>query len=218
MRRHVRTSCRAQTEPECISSGGGGGGGGDNDSSEVLAVLKAQNRVLTQMVETLVEKLDQKVTTINNIDLTSNEIHIHVNRFGQENIDHIDIDVVRRIADEMNHDPKSCVLHMAQHIYSDPAHPENITVYRPNDKKPIVMVSTGDGWHQRPIATAIRAIGVKSYEALLKGSNQPQERRYQPVIDDLIAQKDEIIASRLVTPIVDCNRTQIAHAHKGRII
>jgi hypothetical protein len=75
---------------------------------------------------------------------------IHLHNFGEEDTRHL-MDVLGAILDALPHDtPGEAVIASAvRAVYSDPAHPQNMTVHIPNKRDNVPHVRTPAGWEPR---------------------------------------------------------------------
>lgn len=105
---------------------------------------------------------------------------ININVFGSESIAHIDRPTIKALLDDVLKDAPdpaqgaiAAFLGAAMLIYSDPAHPENLTCYLPNNKNNDVLVHGKAGWAVQPYTVVLPPMAMKSLDALFV--NQPFE-------------------------------------------
>ena len=104
----------------------------ENETKTEVDQLREENESLHEEIKQL--KADKSVT--NNIGTQNNNVTIHVNAFGNENIDHITESYMLRC---INHVHGSIPM-LVKHIYCDPHHPENHTVKISNYRHPFIKI------------------------------------------------------------------------------
>jgi hypothetical protein len=97
-----------------------------------------ERKDLRIQIEKLLEKYNSSTTNIN-ID-TQNNIHIHINAFGKENLDYITNEFLVKCVGKIY----DSVPMLIEKIHFDPAHPENHNVKITNKKLPHASVMTED--------------------------------------------------------------------------
>jgi len=108
-----------------------------------------------------------------------NSKHVTINVFGQEGVNHATMARIRGILDESMKAPalpeaaQAAVLRTAQLIYSDPAHPENLTCFLPNKKTNDALVHGASGWEVQPVSLVLPPMAKRSVDTLF--DQQPYE-------------------------------------------
>ena len=163
-----------------------------------LEELKAhvQSGVSTQIVGTTQPKqaiiartanVDQSVTITNNT-INNNISNISINVFGREKIDRITkpqvFDILRglgQVGDNVKAIAEKAILRAAMLIFSDPAHPEDITCYLPNKKGDSALVHGEAGWEVQPIGLVVSPMATKAIDAIF--AKQPAPDTETPAND-----------------------------------
>jgi hypothetical protein len=116
--------------------------------------------------------------TINNT--VSVDKSIHINIFGKEDTSHITRNDIWKIFNalgpvgaDLRRLAEQTILRTAMLIYSDEAHPENITCYIPNKKSKEVMVREEKGWRVQPVDLTLSPMAAKSVNELFKKQPLP---------------------------------------------
>lgn len=104
------------------------------------------------------------------VDNSKNQ-HVTINVFGQERLDHITQDQIRKILTSVKFfslpdAAVQAVLQAAMLAYSDPDHPENLTCYLPNKKTKDALIHGGTGWEIQPVQLILPPIMQKSIDLL----------------------------------------------------
>lgn len=158
-----------------------------------IEVLRAQVQALSMQHRAA----DAPHVQIGNI--VNGNVNVVVNVFGNEQTSHIDSEHVREILDGIlrtQRDPSSAaleaLLRTALLIYSDPAHPENITCYIPNKKHTdSAMVHVGGpggaAWAVRPMQLVVPPMVQRSMDTLVREQPFDDADRYAGIMRALIA-------------------------------
>ena len=100
-----------------------------------LERLEKQNEELQKRVEELLMAQETKNSITQNIE-TQQNIHIHINAFGQENYDYIDDKTVESCLDKIYKSVPAII----KKLHFDPEHPENHNIKITNRKLPYASV------------------------------------------------------------------------------
>ena len=126
----------------------------------------------------------------NSVGKTTNNItaNVQINIFGQEKLDRITkpqvIDLLRSlgpVGENVKAIAEKAIIQAAMLIFSDPAHPEDITCYLPNKKGDNALVHGGSGWEVQPVGLVISPMAAQSIETLFK--HQPAPDQHTPEKD-----------------------------------
>ena len=130
----------------------------------------------------------QALTINGNVDQSVNKTIVNINVFGQENLDRITkpqvIDLLRGlgpVGENVKTIAEKAIIQAAMLIFSDPAHPEDITCYLPNKKGDNALVHGESGWEVQPVGLVISPMAAQSIEALFK--HQPAPDQHTPEKD-----------------------------------
>jgi hypothetical protein len=114
--------------------------------------------------------------------------NVTVNIFGQEKLGRITgpqiLDLFRGLGpagENVKAIAEKAIIQAAMLIFSDPAHPEDITCYLPNKKGDSALVHCGSGWEVQPIGLVISPMAAQSIEVLFK--HQPAPDQHTPEND-----------------------------------
>jgi hypothetical protein len=147
----------------------------------------------TALIDTIIAPKNNNQTIIvrtANIDQsvgkTTNNITINV--FGQEKIDRItkpDVFKILRglgpVGENIKAIAEKAIIQAAMLIFSDPAHPEDITCYLPNKKSDNALVHGETGWEVQPVGLVISPMATKAIDALF--AQQPAPDTETPAND-----------------------------------
>jgi len=156
-------------------------------------------------IETLKEKLDKTTTmittnnnntinkTLNNNSNNTQNINIHINNLGEENIKHIDYNYYNNILKGIY----GAVPKLVEKIHFDKEHPENQNIKLTNKKEPYIKIRKNNKWKLANRKTEVLdLIDSKcfllrqKYEKLLKKNHNLTEEQ-QDKIDCFIEKYDE---------------------------
>ena len=114
--------------------------------------------------------------------------NVQINIFGQEKLGRITkpqvVDLLRSlgpVGENVKTIAEKAIIQAAMLIFSDPAHPEDITCYLPNKKGDNAMVHGESGWEVQPIGLVISPMAAQSIETLFK--HQPAPDQHTPEKD-----------------------------------
>lgn len=182
--RHARTSCRLRP----------------SGSSADLAEQKlAEERRRTQELRLEVERLraSQQKVVMNQTTVINNTLHVTINTFGRESVEHITRDEVRHLLDESLEYRRSpgeqaveAMYRAALMIYSDPDHPENITCYLA-DPHSEALVRRGWSWTPRPCREVYSPMFYKAKDVLFHKQPFDEAYRYEKLLKVLVAEDGE---------------------------
>ena len=115
------------------------------DKGAFIVKMLNDNVKLQKRVDELTKanaELKQQVGGVTNNNIVNNNIHIHINNFGQENLEYVTNDflskAIRKIYDS--------VPTLLKHIHFNPEHPENHNVRMPNKRDKYMLVRRGGEW------------------------------------------------------------------------
>jgi hypothetical protein len=122
-----------------------------------------------------------------NIDNSTTTI-VNISVFGQENLGRITkpqvIDLLKGlgpVGENVKAIAEKAIIQAAMLIFSDPAHPEDITCYLPNKKGDDALVHGEGGWEVQPVGLVISPMAAQSIEMLFK--HQPAPDQHTPEND-----------------------------------
>jgi hypothetical protein len=116
----------------------------DEEMRERLDKKDKEMDELRKQVEALLRKTAK--TTTNNIQTQNNinqNVHIVVNSFGNENIDHLTDQIICKLIQTA---PFTCVPELIQKIHFDPEHPENHNIKLTNKKMNYAEIVKDNKW------------------------------------------------------------------------
>jgi hypothetical protein len=152
--------------------------------------------IMKNEIETLKEKLDKTttlITTNNNNSNNTQNINIHINNLGEENIKHIDYNYYNNILKGIY----GAVPKLVEKIHFDSEHPENQNIKLTNKKEPYIKIHKNNKWNLADRKTEVLdLIDSKcfllrqKYEKLLKKNHNLTENQ-QEKIDCFIEKYDE---------------------------
>jgi DNA-directed RNA polymerase subunit RPC12/RpoP len=124
----------------------------------------------------------------NSTGKTINNVNINISIFGQENLGRITkpqvVDLLRGlgpVGENVKAIAEKAIIQAAMLIFSDPAHPEDITCYLPNKKGDDALVHSESGWEVQPVGLVISPMAAQSIEVLFK--HQPAPDQHTPEND-----------------------------------
>ncbi len=186
MQRHVRVYCRLAPN---------GKNGEDAVAGAREAVRERESRALRDDVDRLKEEVRRLraggASSYIEVNGDHATVNIALNLFGRESTAHITPEVIRGVLDGARRNPalqgaiKAAVLETARLVYSNSAHPENMTVYIPNKKENSACVRGKDGWELLPTEEVLPPMARLSVDMLF--SNQPLDGadEYAPLLKEL---------------------------------
>ena len=150
-------------------------------SAENVAESAAAPTTITQIANIAIDRSVNK--TINNT-----VVNVNISVFGQEKLDRITkpqvFDILRGlgpVGENVKTIAEKAIIQAAMLIFSDPAHPEDITCYLPNKKGENALVHGETGWEVQPVGLVISPMAAQSIETLF---------RHQPAPDEDTPEKD----------------------------
>ena len=124
--------------------------------TEELELIKKQNK-------DLINKLKQNIMITNNTtNIKNQQINIHLNNYGNENLDYITKEFITRILKG----PFGAVQKLIKHIHFNPNHPENSNIKITNKKLPFASVYKNNKWEVMNKKEVIENIVDKSYNII----------------------------------------------------
>ncbi len=122
------------------------------------------------------------------VNKTVNNTVINISVFGQERLDRITkpqvFDILRGlgpVGENVKTIAEKAIIQAAMLIFSDPAHPEDLTCYLPNKKGENALVHGEGGWEVQPVGLVISPMAAQSIETLFK--HQPAPDQHTPEKD-----------------------------------
>ena len=188
---------------------------------------------LTDLVQQLVSRppADQlAVSNSGNITNTTNNITINqkisVNTFGNEDKRHITREMIRELMEKYRaFNPFDAAIQIivktAFMIYSDPAHPENITCFLPNKKTSdaIVHVAREDGtahWEIQPVVMAITPMVQSTLDVVFDKQPMEDAEQFANVMKTLRDNEDRFAKGEHLKPILVRNRELLDRMLDGK--
>jgi hypothetical protein len=224
MRRHVRNNCKiAPTERN--------GGAGmkqlyDHIIRKKNAELEALKAQVVQMSTHLLQAgqgADESAqggapVFIDNRKqiLAVDNRKIIINVFGQEGVDHASMDRIKDILDEslkvaaLPEAARAAVLRTAQLIYSDPAHPENLTCFLPNKKTDDALVHGSGGWEVQSVSLVLPPMAQKSVDTLFAQQPYENAEAYGGLLKELAETEAKHAGSADLRPVLIRNKAVLA--------
>ena len=148
-------------------------------SSAALAVPGASTQIAAHITNNITTLVDKSV---------NNTVNVNISIFGQERLDRITkpqvFDILRGlgpVGENVKTIAEKAIIQAAMLIFSDPAHPEDITCYLPNKKGEDALVHGEGGWEVQPVGLVISPMAAQSIETLF---------RLQPAPDQDTPEKD----------------------------
>lgn len=157
----------------------------------------------------------QNGTVQNNIGVVQhNTINVTMHLFGHEDTSHITKDTVKRVLDESLSDSDTAVeqalgalVRAAMLVYSDPAHPENITCYIPNKKQDSrAMVRDRTGWSLWPCRVVYPRMATTVVDLLFQKQPFEDAERYGELMRALRDSETAYSNGHRLAPIVVSNK------------
>jgi len=188
MQVHIRSACKVAQHMARVYS---------SERDKQMRQQAADIESLRAQVQALTTQVQSPNVHIGNI--VNGNVNVVLNVFGNEQTSHIDSEHVRGILDGIlrtQRDPSSAaleaLLQTALLIYSDPAHPENVTCYIPNKKQATsAMVhvggSGGSAWAVRPMQLVVPPMVQRSMDTLVREQPFDDADRYADIMRALIA-------------------------------
>ena len=116
-------------------------------------------------------------------DASTGKTVINISVFGKEQLDRITkpmvFDILRSLGsigpsgENAKLICEKAILKTAMLIFSDPAHPENITCFIPNKKGDNAMVHSERGWELQPVGLTVSPMAYQAVEILFKHQPWP---------------------------------------------
>ena len=195
-----------------------------------IRILQEEKELLRKQVEELFNKFEQlnptpvvpplvQNTTNNNNCIenqTNNSVHVHINSFGNENLDYISNDFIHGCVNRIYESVPTIV----EKMHFDPAHPENHNFKIPNKKLPHASVMSEDQkWKLMDRQEAINNMIDKGYNIIdsqfredpskFSESKRRHYRRFQENYDT--EDKDTMKRIRSDVELVVLNGTREIH-------
>ena len=146
------------------------------------ATLAPATAITTQNIAVVDKSVNKTITT------THNTVNVNISVFGQENLGRITkpqvFDILRGlgpVGENIKTMAEKAIIQAAMLIFSDPAHPEDLTCYLPNKKGEDALVHGEGGWEVQPVGLVISPMAAQSIETLFK--HQPAPDQHTPEKD-----------------------------------
>jgi hypothetical protein len=125
--------------------------------------MKQAFEIERQEMKVRMDNLEKNAGTINNTNIETQNIHININAFGNENTDYIDDTTIITCIDRVYKSIPS----LLEKIHFDPKHPENHNIKITNKKLPYASVM-GDNqkWKTVDRKDAIESMVINGYNML----------------------------------------------------
>ena len=91
-----------------------------------------------------IESLVSRIKELEDTPRTQTNINITINAYGKENLNFISDKHIVNLLTSLNH--ANMIPKLVKDIHCNPAHPENMNVYKPNKKDEYVMIFDGHQW------------------------------------------------------------------------
>ena len=120
-----------------------------NDTNNLLNFMSKQLEKSTKKINDMEKRHAKEINlllnkigsnTTNNIE--NQQINIHINKYGKENLDYITEEFLLKILKG----PYNAVQKLIKHIHFNPKHPENCNIKITNKKQPYIKVFLGNDW------------------------------------------------------------------------
>ena len=108
---------------------------------------KIENNILEKSIDEdkiTMESLLNRIKDLENTPRTQTNINITINAYGQENLNFISDGHIMNLLKSFHH--ANMIPKLVKDIHCNPAHPENMNVYKPNKKDEYVMIYDGNQW------------------------------------------------------------------------
>lgn len=205
---HRRRSCKSRSEEE----------------STLREQLEKQSEQIRQLTE-MVKSMSSQVATSQASAQVQVNFNLTINVFGGEDCSHIRGEEVKQLLDKTLSELKDprrgalqAFLGAAALIYSDPAHPENITCYMPNKKRDEVFVRGERGWEIRPYQVVLPPMAGKTCDVIFQNQPFTESERYGDLLRALRDNEEAYKHVREMKTILVRNRDLIhAAASSGAL-
>lgn len=126
---------------------------------------------------------------------------VNINVFGQENMDHLSAELVRKVLDEaLRSSPvlelaaAAAVLKMSMMSYSDIERPDNLTCFLPNKKTTDALIHTAKGWQTSPSSLVIPPMVQSSINAIFDHQPFENPENYGALLRTLIDNEKQLMS------------------------
>lgn len=126
---------------------------------------------------------------------------VNINIFGQENMDHLSAELVRKVLDEaLQSSPvlelaaAAAVLKMSMMSYSDIERPDNLTCFLPNKKTTDALIHTAQGWQTSPSSLVIPPMVLSSINAIFDHQPFENSENYGALLRTLIDNEKQLMS------------------------
>ena len=151
-----------------------------------------------------------------------NSKKITINVFGQEGVGHSTTGRIKAILDEslkiaaLPEAARSAVMQTAQLIFSDPAHPENLTCFlipsRNNKKTDDALVHGASGWEVQPVSQVLPPMAKRSVDMLFDQQPYEDAEVYGGLMKELAATEAKNAGSADLRPLLVRNKAALLAA------
>ena len=175
-------------------------------NKEMFTMVKEQGQLMKQIAANQQgsSSKDNKIKTTNKVKGSGAAVmgdqntvvvdnkRIVINVFGKENLNHITRGDIKAILDTsvqnslVGDAAQMALLKMAMALYSDPAHPENITCFLPNKKTNDALIHTADGWEVQPVDLVVTPMAERSMNELFDKQPLEDYQKYDKVMRELL--------------------------------
>ena len=147
-----------------------------------------------------------------------NSKKITINVFGQEGVAHATMGRIKTILDEslkiaaLPEAARSALLQTAQLIYSDPAHPENLTCFLPNKKTDDALVHGASGWEVHPVSQVLPPMAKRSVDTLFDQQPYDNAEDYGGIMKELTGTEAKNAGGEGLRPLLVRNKAALLAA------
>ena len=182
---------------------------------EVLGMVR--QLVGQRATQTIAGEVAVQMGDHNHVSVDNRKI-VTINVFGQEGVDHASMDCIKDILDEslkmaaLPEAARAAVLRTAQLIYSDPAHPENLTCFLPNKKTDDALVHGSGGWEVQSVSLVLPPMAQKSVDTLFAQQPYENAEAYGKLLKALAETEAKHAGSADLRPVLIRNKAVLAVA------
>ena len=159
------------------------------------------------------------ITSGNHNTVVVDNKRIVINVFGKEDLSHITRADVKAILDTcvqntvIENAAEMAMQKMAMAVYSDPAHPENITCFLPNKKTNDALIHTAEGWEVQPVGLVVTPMAERSVTEIFDKQPLQDYAKYDGLMRELRDNGDRHIGNgSALRPILVRNKSLVKKA------